>query len=511
MRVNVSRKEILLLLLLLTCFTFFVQWSGAEQRSFFSLILAIHNDHTLRIDRYADLTPDKALYDGHYYCDKAPGLPLLGLPVYALFNAMQNLNREGLFLPYSIYMVSAVVVSLPAALLALLVLRFLRRLGFSEGAAYAVTLAMALGTLALPFSTLFFSHQTAAFFGFAAFYTLYCAPGTAPRAWLILAGLLAGAAVLVEYPMAIMALLLLLYAGRREGQRGQALYYVLGGIGPALLLMAYNTAAFDHPLHFSYFYEANSWAQVHQTGFLGLGMPTIATFLDVILGARGLFTLSPVLLIAMAGFWPMFRERTQRAEAALFLAAFAIYLLMTSGYKVPPTDIWTPGPRFLVPVLPFLAAPLAFGLKRAWPLFVPLALASVAIMFIITAANPQVPPEIANPLPDYWLPAFLGREQLVHTLPELRFGISKGFSLLFLAGAWATAAGGALVLWLLRSRPRLQSAAYGLVAAAMLAAYLVTAFPVDLRRPLDVPLSLTAQQAPPETTLADAAAHGAQP
>ena len=50
-----------------------------------------------------------------------------------------------------------------------------------------------------------------------------------------------------------------------------ALYYVLGGVPPALSCCSYNSAAFGSPLHFSYFYETNTWAQVHQQGFLGLG------------------------------------------------------------------------------------------------------------------------------------------------------------------------------------------------------------------------------------------------
>ena len=503
-----NRKEAVLLLFLLLCFTFFVQWSGAEQRSFFGLILALHNDHTLRVDNYADMTPDKALYNGHYYSDKAPGLSFLGLPVYAVANAMQNLSRPGLFLPYSIYMVSAFVVSLPSALLALLILRFLRRLGISEAHALAVTLVMALGTLALPFSTLFFSHQTAAFFVFAAFYALFTARSATaaggrsqPSRLLFIAGLLAGASVLVEYPLAIMAGLLLFYALTCVKDKRQALYYVLGGLPMALLLMLYNYAAFEHPLRFSYFYEVNTWAQVHQQGFLGLGAPRLSTLVTVLIGARGLFTLSPVLALALYGLWRMTRDKQWRAEGLLFAASFGVYLLMISGYKVPPTDIWTPGPRFLVPILPFLAAPLAFSLRRWLWLFVPLSATSVAIMLLVTAANPQVPPEVTNPLFQYWLPGFLDRSQLVKTLPVLRFGISRGLGVLLLAGAWGMALAFSAAIWLARRRPRRQSALLTCFVVAMLVTYFALAFPIDLRRPFDVPASLTGPKDPSASAL----------
>lgn len=487
-----NRKEILLFLLLLTCFTFFVQWSGAEQRSFFSLILALHNDHSLIIDRYAEMTPDKAQFNGHYYSDKAPGLSFLGLPVYAAINTMQHLDRPGLFLPYSIYMVSAFVVSLPSALLAILVLRFLLRIGITEPRAFATTAVMALGTLALPFSTLFFSHQTAAFLVFAGFYLLFMVKPTGglPATRLFLAGLILGVAVLVEYPMVVMAVILLLYALTFVQPRRVVVSYLLGGLPPALALMAYNSAAFQHPLHFSYFYEANTWAQIHQQGFLGLGLPRLSTLATVLAGSRGLLTLSPVLILVFYGLWVMMRNDRWRAEGMLFLTSFSIYLLMTSGYKVPPTDIWVPGPRFLVPVLPFLAAPLAFSLPRLRWLFAPLAMVSVAIMFLVTASNPQVPPEISNPLFEWWLPGLLNRSQIVHSLPELRFGISRGLSLLLLAGEVGLAALSAVLACLLASKPHAQSAVLSTLAVLMLLAYLVIGFPIDLLRPFDVPASL---------------------
>ncbi|WP_447406262.1 hypothetical protein, partial [Clostridium perfringens] len=39
------------------------------------------------IDRYQTLTIDKAMFDGHYYLDKAPGMTLIALPAVALADA----------------------------------------------------------------------------------------------------------------------------------------------------------------------------------------------------------------------------------------------------------------------------------------------------------------------------------------------------------------------------------------------------------------------------------------
>src|SRR4029453_6748794 len=81
------------------------------------------------------------------------------------------------------------------------------------GAAAAVLLG--LGTLVLPFATLFFAHVLAAMLGFAAFWLLLRdrqSPGG--TIWVAAAGVLAGLAVLVEFPLGIVAVGLAAYAGR---------------------------------------------------------------------------------------------------------------------------------------------------------------------------------------------------------------------------------------------------------------------------------------------------------
>ena len=62
--------------LLFTLYAYFYQAGGWNQNSRFDLVRAVTNDHAVRIDPYQRNTGDKALYDGHYYSDKAPNLAL---------------------------------------------------------------------------------------------------------------------------------------------------------------------------------------------------------------------------------------------------------------------------------------------------------------------------------------------------------------------------------------------------------------------------------------------------
>ena len=59
-----------------------LQPSGCNQTAHLALVKSLY-DGTPRIDRYAGETCDTAYIDGHYYAAKAPGLALLTLPWYA--------------------------------------------------------------------------------------------------------------------------------------------------------------------------------------------------------------------------------------------------------------------------------------------------------------------------------------------------------------------------------------------------------------------------------------------
>ena len=79
--------EIALFLVLLICYTYTPpRWADWNQNSRFDLVVAIVDHGTLSIDCCVANTGDYALFEGHTYSDKAPGLALLGVPTYWLFD-----------------------------------------------------------------------------------------------------------------------------------------------------------------------------------------------------------------------------------------------------------------------------------------------------------------------------------------------------------------------------------------------------------------------------------------
>jgi hypothetical protein len=79
--------------LLLLCYAYVHQdYSGGTPTSRLDLLQALVLHGTFSIDQYHRNTSDKALFDGHYYSDKAPGTAVLALPAFALAQLLLKLE-----------------------------------------------------------------------------------------------------------------------------------------------------------------------------------------------------------------------------------------------------------------------------------------------------------------------------------------------------------------------------------------------------------------------------------
>jgi len=69
---GMSRIELVVFLVMLTVYSFFIQYPNVNQNTRFDLVRAIVEQHTVTIDDYQENTVDKSYFDGHWYADKAP-------------------------------------------------------------------------------------------------------------------------------------------------------------------------------------------------------------------------------------------------------------------------------------------------------------------------------------------------------------------------------------------------------------------------------------------------------
>jgi len=86
--------------------------------------------------------------------------------------------------------------------------------------------------------------------------------------------------------------------------------------------------------------------------------------LELLLSPRGLLIVTPIVVMGLLGTVLMWR-RGRRAEASVIGAIVAAYFVYDAGYWLPMGG-GSPGPRFLIPTLPFLALGIAYAWRR-WP------------------------------------------------------------------------------------------------------------------------------------------------
>ncbi len=307
---------------------------------------------------------DRARHGRHLYTDKAPGLSLVSLPAVAVVRAADRITgRQRVARLWEsrsrLEFIRFVVLAPFLLLLAWLVGRVAEGLVRGTGAAAAVTAALA--TMLGPLATVLFAHVPEAALCFAAFVVFARRPDRRSAA---IAGLLAGAAVLMDYEAALCVVALGVYV-LVFGRLRVALAYILGAIAAGLILGVYDAISFGSPLRLSYHYKVGPNAAEQSGGFFGIGAPHIDRLGTALVGERGLLRLSPVLLAAAAGLVLLWR-RGLRAEATLAAGVAVLYLTFEAGYFQPLGGI-SPAPRFFAPAIPFLllGLPLALAARPA--------------------------------------------------------------------------------------------------------------------------------------------------
>ena len=348
-----------------------VQGGGENQFAHLSLVRSLA-DGTPIVDRYHRESKDLSWYKGHYYSTKAPGLAFLTVGPYFALDETGILDGAADVLGTDSRSLALWIVVLIGAVLPTAVLLFLlRRVGddFEPGFGTVTAVTAGICTMLLPFATLFFNHALAAALGFAAFCMLLYAKDRLAR--VALAGLIAGLAITAEYPLGLVALAVGVYALASSDWLRRGAAYAAGVLVGVLPLLAYNWWAFGSPLHNSYEYailqpgvSGHDVIGANDQGLFGVGGPQRGVALQLLFSRIGLITVTPIVLAGAAGLvlvWKKGRRR-EAALAGFLTAAFVVY---NSGYATP-FGGGTPGPRFLIPMLPFLALGFATA-YRAWP------------------------------------------------------------------------------------------------------------------------------------------------
>lgn len=351
------------------------------------LAQSIVRQGSLEIDRYADETGDKALYGGHVYSDKAPGISFLAVPTLAVARAAGA--RDAPWRSEALLWIARVLTGGIAYLAALALVR-LGAERLRPGTGDRVAVAFGLGTLALPLAGTTVGHVAAGALAFGAF-LLVSARSRLSNKVLLGSGALAGTSVLFEYQAALAAAVVLAYLVARSRSVAAVALFVAGALPAALVLGAYDWAAFGSPFHLSYRYVTREFIAEQRSGFFGIHAPRLHGLQELLVGRHGILLEQPILMLAAAGLVLLWR-RGLRAEALACAAATLVFALLSVGY-FDPYGGESPGPRFLVPALPFLALGLADAFARRPRL--------TAVVTVYSAAAMLVDAGLWGPNPDF--------------------------------------------------------------------------------------------------------------
>ncbi len=419
-RKNPKAVVVTLFLLLLCSYAYFINPPSSElfnsnETVRFLLTKSIVLDRSVTIGKYSTVGVDMALHNGDYFSGKAPGLSLVSVPFYAL--AVSAVGRD---LPdgIALYLLRFITISLPTALFIIIALRLVERIGPPQGLGRLLLIGYGLGTLVFAYSILFLGHQPGAILCFCSLLVIlrWSRGGKRNAALASLAGLLGGLAVAFEYPVAVLVLIIAIFAFYPYRHIGQIGCFILGLLPGAVIVLGYNWICFGDPLSFPYAHEAMPIArEVQSQGLFGLKTPKLIPFLKLLFSPfRGLFFVSPFLVFAIAGYFYMFKRTenddlqssvgmSRKRLLGLSLTAVLCYILLNSSYLA-----WSGGaaygPRHLIPAIPFFLIPIAYLFRARPRAYLPFAIIfviySVLFNLIGVSGGPIAHEYLRNPVRD---------------------------------------------------------------------------------------------------------------
>jgi hypothetical protein len=289
---------------------------------------------------------------GHLYSKKGIGTALVGAPFYWL-----ALQGPALGAVKALMLANALV----TALTGWLVYRCILLLGYRPVVAVLTALAYGLGTMAWPYAKYFFSEPPTAAGLMLALWGLLSVRQKGQARYVVVAGSGLGLVLLAKVANAVTWPLFLAYGlwiamhlpGQQEMDRGArwkrlillALAFLAPLVVAGLMLLVYNYMRTGSLLDLGYAAD-ETFSTPLGRGLAGL----------LFSPGKSLFLFSPLLVVALLGIPRMIRRDWE--TALLSLGVVAAYLLVYARWFMW-WGGWSWGPRFLVPVLPFLSLFLA--------------------------------------------------------------------------------------------------------------------------------------------------------
>jgi len=393
---SISKNELKIFFTFFIIYFILIHWTGWNEYSSFALIKSVFDEGKFQIDNYFNYTVDRSYYNGHYYSNKAPGLSFISAPIYTtwkfiyknlLFSSSYSINNSSIYYEtinnqkvilyienfnvfdlISQFLLTAFTSPLYSALLILLIYKFSKFFIKKENQRLIPVIIFSSGTLILPYAVVFFTHNISLFFVSLSFFILFISLRIKTcNKKIILAGLLAGLSFFIDNLSIIILFSLVIYLILFK-KKIFLISFLLGAFLGILPQLLYNFAIFGNPLEFTYKYlDLSIWSTtdfVKEKNTLGFSLfPNPYVILELLIYPfRGLFFYSPILLIALIGF---FNKKTNYKNELIFILISVVLLIyVVSGFWAWWGGAGLFGPRYLIFIMPFLLLPLIFSIKK---------------------------------------------------------------------------------------------------------------------------------------------------
>lgn len=375
---------------------------GVNSYRYLDLMHSIVHEGSIAIDTYHENTIDKSYFEGHYYAGAAPGPAILGLAVYVPFTLLYELlspffeapltklesdiiqhyaaQGEPLSTTYieqvdldEFFLSSLFVtllITLLGSILAVLIFRVAKFYTQDNKVAVLLSFVTIFGTIIFKYSTLFFAHVMGAFFLLLSFYLLIdITRNGAHKQKLIISGLSAGISVLIDYPFALISAIMfafLVYKYRSNFRT--VMWWCVSSSIPVMFLLVYHVVAFGSPFITPYNLPTGPDDFGVHSGhkvFFGITGPTWESLFGLTFGLRrGLFLFSPLLLVAIAGFYFGMKKKKYRPEIITVSAICISFFLFNASLRAYWDAGLSFGPRYLIPIIPFISLGLIFVIPK---------------------------------------------------------------------------------------------------------------------------------------------------
>jgi hypothetical protein len=308
--------------------------------------------------------------NGKRYMVYNPGQTIVFIPIYYIANlvAIDEANA---------YYFSAFCVSflnyMVHALCAFILFKIALLLGVVKKQAYLVSVFFGLTSYSFVFAQSTYEHHFEMFFILLSVYFSL-------KKYTNQAGLLAGLMLsfgLVFRTTTILAVPAILLLQKNNNERLKVLISLTIGLA---FVFSYNYYRFGNPLETGY---SLAWSLAHSDKFdfwSFSGLPT-AFFGFLFSPGKGLIFFSTTIIIAFFGIKTFFKRQRLMFYALILISA--AYLIVFSFNFAWHGSIWSYGPRYILPIIPFLYLPIIYIKPHKW-VFVTLLVAFVLQLELIS-------------------------------------------------------------------------------------------------------------------------------